>query len=95
MALFVKFTEKFKEELTNRPARSILVGLCLAVAPMAFPFVVTRIWELYSPTWEGQDKVTTDPLASVYLKTEVLKSVETAIIDAAKKGVAEQQMKEE
>jgi len=95
MAVFVKFTEKFKEELTGRPVRSILVGLCLAIAPNEFPFVVTRIWELYTPTWEGQDKVMTDPLASVYLKAEVLKSVETAIVDAAKRGVKEQQMKED
>jgi hypothetical protein len=90
MVVFIKFKEKMMTNDTSpRTPRSVLIPVCITPCPGSFPFVVARIWELYSPRWEHEDMITTDPATIIYLKTEVLKNMEVTVVETAQKALRE------
>lgn len=87
MVVFIRFMEKFITPNETRKPRNLLVAVCLTI--QQFPYVQTRIWELYAPRWEHEDMITTDPSSSVFLKTGVFVHVQEAMAELAKKSLEE------
>ena len=89
MVVFIKFKEKMMLDNIPRTPRNVLIPVCITPCPGVFPFVAARIWELYSPRWEHEDMITTDPATIIYLKAEVLKHLQTVVVEAAQKALQE------
>ena len=95
MVVFVKFKEKMMLDNIPRTPRSVLIPICMTPTFHTFPFITARIWELYSPRWEHEDMITTDPATIIYLKAEVLKHMQTVAVETAQKALQERKTVED
>jgi hypothetical protein len=53
LALFVRLTEKFKNENDTRPARMAMFGIVMILTENSSCTYACKPWEAYTPRWQG------------------------------------------